>query len=226
MSSKSEHAFARVRDIAGARNVSAASVSSALKRLADMGLVNYVQREYITLTQKGQEAANKVYARHRLLTRFLHEILQLPMETAEKDACSMEHSLSQQTMDRLVRFFEFLNVSPAGPKNFVELFHKYLFAHDNLSNAPSARQTTIDKAVKIDKEALTLYDLKPGEFGKVTKVTATGAIRQRLIDMGIIPGTRVKMERLAPAGEPIWIVLDGIHLSLRRHEAESVLIEQ
>ncbi len=226
LSSKSEHAFARVRDIASARNVSAASVSSALKRLADMGLVNYVQREYITLTPKGRDAANRVYARHRILTRFFREILDLPLETAERDACSMEHSLSQQTMDRLVRFFEFLSVSPPGPGNFVELFHKYLFAHDKLAEKTQPVRQALDKPVKVERESLTVYDLKPGEFGKVTKVTASGAIRQRLIDMGVIPGTRVKMERLAPAGEPVWIVLDGIHLSLRRHEAEAVLIEQ
>ena len=226
LSSKSEHAFARVRDIASARSVSAASVSSALKRLSDMGLVNYVQREYITLTPKGKDAANRVYARHRILTRLFHEILQLPLEIAEKDACSMEHSLSQQSMDRLVRFFEFLNVSPPGPRNFVELFHKYLFAHDEVAKKVQETQPIIEKPVKVKMESLTVYDLKPGEFGKVAKIIATGAIRQRLIDMGIMPGTKVKMERLAPAGEPVWIVVDGIHLSLRRHEADSVLIER
>jgi len=222
----SKNRFARVKDIASARDVRAASVSSALKRLADMGLVNYIQREYVTLTKTGEQEARRVYARHRLLMKFFHEILKMPSDSAEKEACAMEHSLSKEGMDRLVRFFEFLTVCPDGPQNFVELFHKYLFAHNNLTDtSPESGASGPDaNNLKINEESTSIYDLQPGEYGRVTQIKAHGAIRQRLIDMGVIPGTEIKMERVAPTGEPVWLVLDGIHLSLRRHEAKSVLI--
>ena len=218
--------FARVRDIAEARQVRAASVTSALKRLADLGLVNYIQREYVTLTKQGEQEARRVYARHRLLTKFFHEILQMPIEAAEKEACAMEHTLSKDAMDRLVRFFEFLTAYPKDPNDFISTFHKYLSAHAQYRDGSTGQGSGKVRSVNIKEDSLTVYDIQPGFAAKVTRITAHGPIRQRLLDMGIIPGTIVKMERLAPAGEPVWIVVDGIHLSLRKHEAQGVLVNE
>ncbi len=100
-----ERQFARVRDIASARGVKAGSVSPALKRLSDMGLVNYVRREYVSLTPEGEREARRVFARHQILTRFFKEVLQMPAVAAEEQACSMEHILTNDAMDRLVKFF-------------------------------------------------------------------------------------------------------------------------
>jgi len=73
---------------------------------------------------------------------------------------------------------------------------------------------------------MTLKDLAPGEKAMVSKVNGTGAIRRRLVDMGVGPGCEVKVERYAPLGDPIEIKLKGTHLSLRKTEAEMVEIEQ
>ncbi len=70
-----EHGFARVKEIAKARGVKAATVSIALRKLSEAGFVNYVRREYIGLTERGEEAARRVLTRHRLLTRFFSEVL-------------------------------------------------------------------------------------------------------------------------------------------------------
>src|SRR5512140_1939219 len=108
-----EHGFARVRDIAKARHVKAATVSIALRKLADAELVNYVRREYIGLTTKGEEAARRILTRHRLLTRFFEEVLGMAPYAAGEQACAMEHSLTDESMDRMVRFFEFLGTCPS-----------------------------------------------------------------------------------------------------------------
>lgn len=97
---------ARVRDIANARTVKAASVSPALKRLSDLGYVTYERREYITLTPAGEAAARQVYARHVMLHRFFHEILGMEANAAEHEACELEHSLSDEGMLRFFTFFE------------------------------------------------------------------------------------------------------------------------
>lgn len=73
---------------------------------------------------------------------------------------------------------------------------------------------------------ITLKDLVPGQKARIKKVNGTGAIRRRLVEMGIIPGCEVEMERYAPLGDPIEIKLKGAHLSLRKTEAEMVEIEQ
>ncbi|MBO8159265.1 FeoA family protein [Thermosyntropha sp.] len=71
----------------------------------------------------------------------------------------------------------------------------------------------------------TLKDLLPGEKAKVIKVLGNGAIRRRMMDMGIVPGVELEMERYAPLGDPVEIKIKGYHLSLRKEEAESVVLE-
>ncbi len=72
---------------------------------------------------------------------------------------------------------------------------------------------------------MSISELKPGQSARVTQVNGSGAIRQRLLDMGLVPRTTVKLERVAPAGDPIWIRVDGYQLSLRRSEAATILVD-
>ncbi len=71
---------------------------------------------------------------------------------------------------------------------------------------------------------MSLSDLKPGQVGRVTQLLGDGAIRQRLLDMGLVPDAKIEIERVAPTGDPIWIKLQGFQLSLRREEARSVIV--
>ena len=71
----------------------------------------------------------------------------------------------------------------------------------------------------------TLDGFTLGQAGKVKKITATGAIRRRLYDMGITPSAEVKLEKFAPLGDPMQIRVRGYALTLRKAEAKSVLVE-
>ena len=218
--------FARVRDIAKARDVKAGSVSPALKRLSDMGLVTYVRREYVTLTEEGERQARRVYARHRLLTRFFENVLQMPHEAADREACAMEHSLSDEGMDRLVRFFEFLRACPNSTPQFLDRFHGCSLVHVGVPLCEHTCQEAADSDSDGSTQTMSVFELEPGGLGKVTQVNAQGAIRQRLLDMGILPDAQIEVERVAPAGEPIWIKLHGTQLALRRQEAQAVLVKR
>ncbi len=70
-----------------------------------------------------------------------------------------------------------------------------------------------------------LRELKPGEKGKITKMTGTGSIHRRLLDMGVVKGAEVEMERTAPLGDPVEVKIKGYHLSLRRDEAANIYVE-
>jgi DtxR family Mn-dependent transcriptional regulator len=218
-----DHKLARVKDIAKARGVRSASVTPAMRRLAELGLIRYHQREYIDLTAEGEREARRIYAKHQLLTRLLVEVLGMSPRLAEADACAMEHALSPQGMNHLVRFFEYLRVCPGG-RQLLTRFHRCSLVHED---APPCELDCAAMQAKRDVEStMSLSQLKPGESGRVTQVTGAGAIRQRLLDMGIIPDVELEVERLAPAGDPIWIKLQGFQLSLRKGEAESVLIKK
>ena len=71
----------------------------------------------------------------------------------------------------------------------------------------------------------SLSELKPKEKGKIAKVSAGGRVRQRLLDMGLVSGSEVEIERVAPLGDPVEVRIKGYHLSLRREEAVNIKVE-
>ena len=75
------------------------------------------------------------------------------------------------------------------------------------------------------RQMKTLYELKPGQRGVIRSVGAEGALRLRLLDMGLIPKTEVTLIRIAPMGDPIEIALRGYELSLRASDAKTIMIE-
>lgn len=217
-----EQGFARVKDVARARDVKAASVSIALRKLAELALVRYERREYIALTPDGEKAGRRVFSRHRLLTRFFEEVLSMKPAAASEQACAMEHSLTDEAMDRLVRFFEFLGTCPS----VVDNFKRCPLAQEGtgkaaLSDVPRACTVC---AKKNEEASMSLAELRPGQAAMVAKIGATGALRQRLLDMGILPETLIDVERVGLGGDPFWVRCQGASLALRRSEASSILV--
>ncbi|HJW71916.1 MAG TPA: FeoA family protein [Geothrix sp.] len=74
--------------------------------------------------------------------------------------------------------------------------------------------------------SISLATLHPGEEGEVIQVHAQGPVRQRLLEMGFIRGARLRVEKLAPLGDPMELVIKGYHLSLRREESACILVKR
>ncbi len=70
-----------------------------------------------------------------------------------------------------------------------------------------------------------LKSFQMNEIGKVKRIEATSRIRQRLFDMGITPGTEILLKKIAPLGDPIEVRVRGYELSLRKSEAEGIIME-
>ena len=100
------------RDIADRLGITRGTVTSALKSLSEKGLINYQPYSHITLTATGEQIAAKIIRRHRIVSRYLHEVLQLPLDVSEDNACRAEHVLDRQVIDRLVCHLEFLEKCP------------------------------------------------------------------------------------------------------------------
>ena len=92
----------RVTDLAEELNVSKASVNKAVSLLKEADMVEHEHYGTITLTQTGTNRAKEVFLWHSTLKRFLTQVLGVDEETAEEDACKMEHAISQETMDKLI----------------------------------------------------------------------------------------------------------------------------
>lgn len=72
----------------------------------------------------------------------------------------------------------------------------------------------------------TVCDLHPGEQGTVVRLGCTGALRRRIIDMGITPGAVIRMKKAAPLGDPLEIQVRGYELSIRKAEAKEILVKK
>ncbi len=95
---------ARVSDIANTLNVKKPSVVRAIEELKLHSLVKHKPYGKIFLTAKGEKYAEKVYQRHKLLLRFFHEILGVSYKIAERDACTIEHHISVESLEKLREF--------------------------------------------------------------------------------------------------------------------------
>jgi len=123
---------ARAKDIAERLDIKRGSVTGALKALEGKGLVNYAPYSYITLTPKGGKIAREITRRHKGLKEFLYQVLQVDAETANATACRMEHVIDEQTMDRLICFFDYIYSCPRTGPEWLENFIKHCSAkqHD------------------------------------------------------------------------------------------------
>jgi len=73
---------------------------------------------------------------------------------------------------------------------------------------------------------MNLSNLKPGQQGKILKLDSSiGPIRRRLMDMGVIAGETIRVEKVAPMGDPIEVSIKSYNLSLRKNEAKGIEIE-
>lgn len=87
-------------DIVNQMGYTKPSISVAMKHLRESGYIRMDTEGYITLTEPGRAVAERIYARHRLLTKYLIS-LGVSDETAAADACKIEHDLSDETFEKL-----------------------------------------------------------------------------------------------------------------------------
>ena len=73
---------------------------------------------------------------------------------------------------------------------------------------------------------MTLDQLKIGASGTITSVGGDGPLRCRLLDMGLIPRTRVTLQKIAPMGDPIQIQVRGYELTIRREDARKIALKE
>jgi len=213
--------YVRVKDIAKHMGVKMPSVTGALRSLSNKNLVNHEKYEYVELTKQGITISQEIRRRHDAMLKFLTEVLSVDSKTAEEDACRMEHAVSATTLDRLLKMIECLEECPKGAPECMQRFRYYVkhgekpslaFCSGPMSAAEVGFNTSLDL-------------LELGVKAKITKVSGKGATRRRIMDMGIIPGADVELERLAPLGDPIEVKIKDCHLSLRKDEAANILVE-
>lgn len=103
---KNRQGFVRSIDVANELGFSKPSISRAMSILRDNGYITIELGGNIVLTDKGKETAGNVYERHVLITEFFVKVLGVDKEIAEKDACKIEHDISDETFLKMKKFLK------------------------------------------------------------------------------------------------------------------------
>ena len=223
----SEHGAARAKEIAQRLDVRAASVTGALRILAERQLINYAPYELITMTEAGREQARLVIRKHEILKGFFVDVLGLDGELAEDGACRMEHELQAPIMERLLSFTEFVQSCPRCSGDWRENFLNKCF-RQSVAPCPDCVEHCIEGFKKGETVTLTeqptrsLDQVRPGDKCIVKSIKNSRTTAKRLVEMGVSRGTVIEVERVAPLGDPIEVKVRGYHLSLRHDEAASI----
>ena len=102
--------YAKVKDIAAYLSISPPSVTEMLQKLDDKGFINYEKYSGVTLTTKGDELAGKLRKKHKTLKQFF-ELIGVPHDIANEDACRIEHVINKITLNKLSTFVLFMQQS-------------------------------------------------------------------------------------------------------------------
>jgi DtxR family Mn-dependent transcriptional regulator len=122
---ESDNEYVRVKDIAHKMNVKLPTVTSMLNTLQKRSLVSHEKYDHVELTRKGRKIAKEIYRSHTMIKKFLMDVLNIDANTADEDACKMEHAVSSETLERIVTFMEFIEECPRGGSDWLKNFDRY-----------------------------------------------------------------------------------------------------
>jgi len=226
--------IARAGEISRRLSVHKSTVTAALKGLAEKGLVNYTAYEPVTLTPAGRRVAEEVARRHEAICRFLLDVLAVESDTAEANACRMEHAMDADVADRLLWFMDFVKRCPRGGAKWIRGFRYFCEEGPQGRHCEACIEACLaDYRNRRDEQQeggtgpmTTLDELKPGEKATIVRVGGAGRVARRIADMGVVRGTPVEVLRVAPLGDPIEVKVRGYDLSLRKAEAAAIDVER
>ncbi len=198
----------KVSDVANRLKISKASVTQAMTKLKKLGLANQESYSPVTLTHAGIEAAKKIRDKHKILKKFLTEILDIDNKIAEKDACLMEHILSITTINKISELIE--KAEELNDNNYV--------GKVNIST----RDKEIIDTIKIKR----LDELKKGSKGTIIKIGNKSTVKKRFAEMGIVNNSNIEILGTAPLGDPMEVLIKGYKLTLRKSEASDIFVRE
>ena len=197
---------AKTTDIASELKVSPASVTEMVQKLAEEGYVVYEKYKGVTLTEEGTRIGSKIKRRHRLLERFLVDILGVSNEKSHEEACRLEHTISDVSEKSLCQMMNNPQTSPKGKP------------------IPRCENSCLDC---VGEPTISMSMLKVGEAGLITHLKCTESAKvRRIISMGFVPGRKVCVEEELPMGGPFLVSVEDSRIALAREYAALVFVQK
>ena len=195
-------ADAHTGDLADALGVSPGTVTATIKRLAERGLADHKRYRGVELTPDGRRAAVAAIRRHRIVERFLSDMLGYAWNEADRLAGSFEHELPQEVEDRL----------------FVALDRPTSCPHGFPIPAPETAEIA---------ELPPLYELEPGDVAVVAVPGATDPEVIAFLDtLGLRPGVSVRVREKHPFDGPLVLDVDGKDRTVGEKVARQIYVRK
>ncbi len=125
-----EHGYARVIDVSRFMDITRGSASITLQKLKEKGYIAEDENKFLKLTEPGKHFVESVISKRRMLILFFTEVLGVPQDIAEEDACKMEHLLSKEVGERLITFINFALSGHAEARKFRAGYKKFEYVCD------------------------------------------------------------------------------------------------
>ncbi|MGZ7095862.1 MAG: metal-dependent transcriptional regulator [Methanobacterium sp.] len=200
--------------------IAPASVTQMLKKLSENGYVEYSPYKGAVLTKDGLKIAKKITRKHRLLERFLCDILKIKKDKIHDQACEMEHSLSDDAERALCQLLEHPDRCP-GEREIPECDLRFTSCDECLKR----KEDDIEEVGKRNQNLISLIDLKEQNKAKVSFIRGDYNIIRRLLDMGITIGAIISVIKVAPMGGPLELAVRGSKLAIGHDIASNVFVE-
>ena len=208
-------------EIAEHFGIAPASVTEMLKKLAEKGYVDYSPYHGAHLTSKGFQIAEKITRKHRLLERFLHDVLRIGKEKVHMEACEMEHGLSDDAEESLCRFLNHPDKCPDDEK----IIPACDMPFSSCEECVAVHKKGLEEVGRRNQNLVSICPLKEGDQGKVSFIRGEHKVLQRLLDMGLTPGTSLSILRIAPLKGPIEVGVRGSKVALGQDIAVNVFVD-
>jgi len=200
--------------------IAPASATQMLQRLAKMGFVDYSPYKGAKLTTKGYMIAEKVIRKHRLLERFLYDMLKLKQEKVHHQACEMEHALSDDAERALCQLLN--QPSHCPDKNPIPPCN---LKFETCEECLKRKGDDVEEIGSRDQNLLSLPQLKEMEKGKVSFIRGDYKFIEDVRNLGITIGTFIKVLKKNSQLGSVEIEVNGSSILLGKDIAENVFIE-
>ena len=171
--------------------------------------------ENLVPTVKGLAMGKRMVRKHRLLERFLHDVLEMRKERVHDDACKLEHGLSDEAEAALCRYL-------GHPQNCPDDNRPIPPCNMDVENC----EECIAGKVHVHKNPLVpLSALEPGRTARVRFIRGGRNAVHRLRDMGLVTNAKVRVLKRAPFSGPVEIMVCSTRLAIGRNLADKVFVE-
>lgn len=191
---------ARTGDLAASLKVSPGTMTATVKKLADRGLALHTPYRGVELTETGRRRAMAVVRRHRIVERFLADMLGYSWSEADRLAPTFEHQLPQEVEDRLFTALDRPSTCP----------HGFPIPETSGASIPALPP---------------LYDLAPGARATVALPGSTDPDVAMFLDsLGVRPGVEVEIKEKHPFDGPLVVAVDGHDRTIGERVARQILV--